>query len=705
MAVIGNIRKRTGLVIGFIALALMMFLLMDALSSSSLVSQGGGDKHAGKINGENITVQEYATRYNNYEGNLRALYPGQTFDDETSASIRDQVWNDLVFDHLVMGNLNKMGINVSALEIAFNMWGPNPHPIVRQMFTNPNTGQFDPEQVRYVIQNMEELDQNGMLTPQMTALQNIIEEERLKSKYASMVTKGVYIPTFLLNKQYMDNSSSAIATYIPFLYAEINDEEIKITEADIKNYLKKNAHKYQTEAYTELEYILLDIIPTAEDTAALLKRMTTIYEDFVATENDSLFSKRNTEIPNTFDYYTKDEITDRLMVESFFSLPIGTIIEPYEEDGAMKVSKIMDRKLIADSLSASHILFRYQTPQSRDSVITLADSLIELLKSNRLRFADAARIHSQDQSNANIGGYLGYFKQGQMVKPFNDKVFYGMKQGEISRVESDFGLHIIRVDQARPTKPAVRLAECVYTIRSGKTTNSDMFRKAVAMEQTYNTGEKFEKAKDSLKVKVTPAIFSNQASIPGIGSAREIVRWSFQSKVDEVKMFDLDNRFIIARIKSKTPKGVKPLDEIETEIELEIRTEKKAEQLIASIKSQMSGVSDIQQLAAKSGREVATAMGVSQASPFVEGAGSEPALVGAIYGAEKGKLSGPVKGRYGVYVFELNEIERPSKDVEPNYDLPRLQIRSALMSKLSFSSLLEALKDKAKIEDKRYEFY
>lgn len=705
MAVIGNIRKRTGLVIGFIALALLMFLLMDALSSSSLVSQGGGDKHAGKINGKDITVQEYATKYNKYEGNLRALYPGQTFDEETSASIRDQVWNDVVFDHLVMGNLNKMGIDVSALELGFNMWGPNPHSLVKQLFTNPNTGQFDPEQVRYVIQNMEELDQNGMLTPQMTALQNIIEEERLKSKYASMVIKGVYIPTFLLNKQFSDNSSSATATFIPFLYSEIEDEEIKITEQEVKDYLKKNNYKFQTEAYTELEYILLDIIPTAEDTASLLKRMTTIYEDFGTTENDSLFSKRNTEIPNTFNYYTKDEVAGRLMAESFFALPVGTITEPYEEEGAIKVSKIIDRKLIADSLSASHILFRYETPQARDSVFTLADSLIELIKSNRLRFADAARIHSQDQANANLGGYLGYFKQGQMVKPFNDKVFYGMKQGEISSVETDFGLHIIRVDQSRPTKPAVRLAECVYTIRSGKTTNSDMFRKAVAMEQTYNTGEKFEKAKDSLSVKTTPAIFSNQASISGIGTAREIVRWSFQSKVDEVKMFDLDNKFVIARIKSKTPKGVKPLEEIQTEIELEIRTEKKAEQLIANAKSQMSGVSDIQQLAAKSGREVTTAIGVSHASPFVEGAGNEPALVGAIYGAEKGKLTGPVKGKYGVYVFELNEIEKPSADVEPNYDLPKLQIKSALMSKLSFSSLLDALKDKAKIEDKRYEFY
>lgn len=703
MAIIGNIRKRTGLVIGFIAVALLLFLLMDALSSNSLVNQGGGDKHAGKINGKNITIQDYSTQYNQYEGDLRALYPGQTFDDKASESIRDQVWNDIIFNNLVGEHLRSMGIGVSALELGFSLWGPSPHPLVKQLFTNPNTGQFDGQQVRYVIQNMEELDKTGALKPQMTALQNIIEDEKLKTKYAAMISKGVGAPTFLLANVFNESNESATASFIPFLYSDIKDDEVKVSEEEIKNYINKNEQKYKTEAFSVIEYVLLQIIPTQEDSASLKIRMNDIYTDYLKTDNDSLFAKRNTEVPNSFSYVSREEASTRLKVDSFFTKPIGTVLKPYEEEGTYKVSKILDRKMIPDSVNASHILFKYETAAARDSITVLADSLLKLLKANRLRFEDVAAMHSKDASNASNGGYLGFFKQGQMVKPFNDITFYGMKQGDISKVETDFGLHIIRVNQARPTQVAVRLGECVYVIRSGKATNSDMFRKAVSMEQTLSSGELFDKAKDSVAVKTSPAIFSNQSSVAGIGSSRELVRWSFQAKVDEVKMFDLDDKFIIARLLSKSPKGVKPFEEIKSEVELEVRMEKKAQILLDKVKSQLAGTSNIQEFAAKTGKEVTTSPEIKLASPFVEGAGNEPNLVGAIHGAEKGKLVGPIKGKYGVYVFEVGDIQKISET--PDYEMAKMQIRYAMMSRLGYNSLLEALKDKAKIEDKRYEFY
>lgn len=690
------------MVIGFIAIALLMFLLMDALSSNSMINSAGGEKYAGKINGKNIPIQDYANRYNAYENDLRSLYPGQAFDDQTSESIRDQVWNDLILDKLIGKNFNKMGINVSAIEMGFYLWGPNPHMLVRQLFTNPNTGEFNPEQVRYVIQNMEEIDQTGMLAPQMAALQNIVEQERIKTKYFSMVAKGVHIPTFLMQKQNAENMTTALVSVVSFLYNDIDDDEIKVTEEDLKNYLKKNGNKYKTEEYVELEYMLVNIIATAEDSASLKERMKTIYEDFLKTENDSLFAKRNTEVPNTFDYYFKDDVSDRILADSFFSKPIGKILQPYEEDGAYKVTKIMDRKLIADSVSASHVLFKFENAQQRDSVIALADSLIELLKANKIRFADVARIHSQDQSNANNGGFLNFFKQGQMVKPFNDKVFYGMKQGDISRVETNFGLHIVRVDRSVPNKPAVRLAECVYNIRAGKVTNSDAFRKAVSMEQVYNTGEKFEKAKDSITVKRTAPIFSNQSSITGIGAAREVVRWAFKAKMDEVKMFDLDNQFIIARMVKRVPKGIKPLEDVKTEVELEVRNEKKAEKLLAEVKTKMTGSTSIQQVASNTEKEVVTT-NVSASSPFIEGIGSEPIVAGAVFSLTPGKLFGPIKGDYGVYVVQIDDFSQ--QEGEPNFQLALLQLQSNIMSKLNYQSILKALKDKAEIEDKRYEFY
>lgn len=690
------------MVIGFIAIALLMFLLMDALSSNSMINSAGGEKYAGKINGKKIPIQDYANRYNAYENDLRSLYPGQTFDDQTSESIRDQVWNDLILDKLIGKNFNKMGISVSAIEMGFYLWGPNPHTLVRQLFTNPNTGEFNPEQVRYVIQNMEEIDQTGMLAPQMTALQNIIEQERVKTKYFSMIAKGVHIPKFLLQKQNAENMSTALVSIVPFLYSDIDDDVIKVTDEELKNYLNKHSHNYKTEEYVELEYMLVDIIPTSEDSASLMERMRTIFDDFQNTENDSLFAKRNTEVPNTFDYYFRDDLSERVMVDSFFSMPIGKILRPYEEDGAYKVTKILDRKSIADSVNASHVLFKFENAEQRDSVTALADSLITLLKQNRISFADVARIHSKDQSNANIGGALGFFKQGQMVKPFNDKVFYGMKQGDISSVETNFGLHIIRVERSVPSKTAVRLGDCVYAIRAGKVTNSDAFRKAVSMEQAYNTGDKFEKAKDSVAVKRTTPIFSNQSSITGIGTSREVVRWAFKAEMDEVKMFDLENKFIVTRLVKRVPKGIKSLEDVKAEVELEVRNEKKAEKLLEEVKTKMSGSTSIQQVASSTGKEVVTT-NVSASSPFIEGVGSEPVVAGAAFSLTPGKLYGPIKGDYGVYVIQIEELSKP--EGEPNLQLALLQLQSNIMSKLNYQSILKALKDKAKIEDKRYEFY
>lgn len=67
-------------------------------------------------------------------------------------------------------------------------------------------------------------------------------------------------------------------------------------------------------------------------------------------------------------------------------------------------------------------------------------------------FAELAKANSTDGSASN-GGDLGWFGVGMMVKPFEDAVV-AMKPGEVSApVQTQFGWHLIKLDETRPAVP------------------------------------------------------------------------------------------------------------------------------------------------------------------------------------------------------------------------------------------------------------
>ncbi len=700
MAVIGKIRKRTGLLIGFIAIALLLFLMMDALSSNSMIGSGGKQK-VGKINGKSVSIQEFANRYNAYENNIRAINPQQSIDDQTSAAIRDEVWNNIAMDALLGANMEDMGLSVSPLEIGNAMWGDNIHPIVRNLFTNPNTGEFQPEQVRYAVENVNTIDETGNLRNQLRAIENIIEDDRLKTKYASLVSKGIYVPKFMAQEFAMSNAKTASISYLSFPYSDVTNEGISTSEKDLKNYLNENAENYQAEASADLEYIQINIIPSREDSIEALKRAEEIKVEFLETSDDSLFVRRNSNGGFDNAYYTEDQINERALVSTFFNDPVNTLSNPYIEDNAYKISKVIDRKLIADSVKASHILFKYTTIEERDSSFALADSLFELLRDGKLDFSKTAKTHSTDPGSGFKGGDLGYFKQGVMVKPFNDAVFFNTTQGDITKVESQFGLHIIKNVRSKPTTPAVKLAEVVLPLRASKNTESDLYRKALEFEQAHKTSELF-KNNEIYSVLEVNNLTQNQVEVPNLGSARDLVQWAYKADQGDVQFFDLSDKFIVAHLAERRKEGTQSLESIKTEIEQKVINEKKTDKIIADIGNALTNATNIQEAASALGKEVKTAQNVRFLSSYIDGAGNEPNISAAVFGTATGQLSKPVSGERGVYVFQVNEFQDPANT---NVEFNRLQLKSGIIQKLTFNSILEALKKENSIEDQRFEYY
>ncbi|MCX7770367.1 MAG: peptidylprolyl isomerase [Proteobacteria bacterium] len=109
---------------------------------------------------------------------------------------------------------------------------------------------------------------------------------------------------------------------------------------------------------------------------------------------------------------------------------------------------------VPEQVRARHILFRLPqnaNEEERKKVLERAESIIKLLKEGA-DFGELAKIHSDDPGSKAKGGDLGFFSRGRMVKPFEDTAF-SLKVGEISSpIQTNFGIHIIKVEEKKEAK-------------------------------------------------------------------------------------------------------------------------------------------------------------------------------------------------------------------------------------------------------------
>jgi peptidyl-prolyl cis-trans isomerase D len=113
---------------------------------------------------------------------------------------------------------------------------------------------------------------------------------------------------------------------------------------------------------------------------------------------------------------------------------------------------------------ARHILIMVDSDASDEEKAgaeAKASDIYRQLQAEPGRFAELARANSGDPGSAEQGGDLGFFQRGFMVKEFEDAAF-ALSKGEISApVRTQFGFHIIRIDEIKAveTTPFARVRE------------------------------------------------------------------------------------------------------------------------------------------------------------------------------------------------------------------------------------------------------
>ncbi len=698
-----------------IGLALFAFILGDMMGSGA-PSRGG--RNVAEINGKTIGVTVYMDR----EKSLREFYQlnsgGQSLDAEMERQIQQETWRRLVRETIMDRSYQKLGIFVSTDELKTMVTGDQsmgmgvnptlsqPHPIIRQMFSNPETGQLN----RAVMTNYFNALENPQFAQEKKRwlfIEKEIVDEKMNEKYFNLVRKG-FQPSSLDMMDYMkENGKSADFAYISKPFSEITDDEIAFTESDMKEYYKKHRENYSQNASRTFQYVVFEVVPSEKDVEAAMYWTTQTMAEFQRTSGEEVSRYVNGTSDEPFDamYYTYDEIPE-IIKDSVFNASTSEVFGPYREEDAFKLSRTNDVQMRPDSVRARHILLSLQAYQgNRDMISSLADSLVQVIE-NGSNFNQLAMEYSADESNRAIGGDLGWFKEGLMVSEFNDACF-GNSSGDLVTAETQFGTHIIRIEeQSRPVKK-IQIASIVRNIYASDETNQDYYNRAVKFRGKATDLEKFtEQAREfGLDPRFAPNISKDQQTIPGIEEPTRLTKWAYSADVNSVSNIfsQSDEKYIVAVLTEAREEGYADLDQVRAEVTLAVKKEKKAEALVSRLNEQLAGINDLNQFGAENNENVGEATQVKFANTYVSGIGLEPFIVGASMYLPVDQVSQPMVGENGVFVVSvINRTETPvAEEVDP---MVKSRLKYTLESRSNYEAY-NALLEAAKVQDNRLDIF
>ena len=697
MAVLAKIRQRSALMIVVIAFALFAFLVPSLFDQGNF---GGNSKDVGSVNGKDISFDEFRVKVSNVEKSGQGITP-------TAAANR--VWDQEVSIALLTAEFDKLGLRVGEKHImevlkADQNIGKNP------LFLNA-AGAFDEAKFKeYFKANPQ----------QAQVLKDREKDAELNAKYqiySNLVKAGIYTTESEGKLSYEMQTKKVNFSFVAGLYSTIKDSDVKITDSEIEDFMKKNEKKYKADETRVVKYVLIEDKPSKEDEAEIKTKVnglltgSVVYNPatskndtipgFRSTKNPVEFVNSNSDIPFDSTYVAKKDLP-AADADKLYNLAPGEIYGPYMFGKYYCVSKSLGRK-VGVNVKASHILISYEganvpnqkEKRTKEQAKVKAESILAQVNANPNSFLMLA-FTSSDDSSAQQGGDLGYFGPNQMVKPFNDFVFSN-PIGKVGLVETVFGFHIISITDKQD---GVRLATIAQKIEASEATSDKIFTQATKFEMDAASKDFDKTAKESaLTIAAPVTVKGMDESFGALGNQRNIVRWAFEEGTDinAVKRFEVANLgHVIAKVEKINKAGLMTVETARPSVESILKNKKKAE----LIKAKMTG-SSLEAVAKASGSTIQQATDVTMQNPVLTGGvGQEPKVVGNAFALAAGKISAPIEGMTGVYVIKNNTIVAA----------PVLKSHAEFVAKLKAQSagdvnrVIPALKDIAKIKDNRSQF-
>jgi peptidyl-prolyl cis-trans isomerase D len=688
-----------------IGLAMGAFILGDILNSGSKLMKPKQMEIA-EINGTSISYPEFQKKVEELGDVYKMNSQKKQIDENTWIQIREQVWQEYLQQNIIGKAAQELGITVTSQELFDLVQGPNPHPIIQQLFRNPQTGQVDKSVILQFLKSLETTATQEQKT-YWFYIENQIREDRIRSKYNDLIAKGLYVTTDEAKQSLDLKNKNTSFQYLAVSYTSIPDSTVKLSESDLKNYYEKHKDEYKQEKTRKIEYVVFDVLPSASDSAATKKWITESKQDFENAADNAQYVNVNSDTPFDPEFYKKSEIKPEALADWAFTAKPGELYGPFQENGEYKLVKLDARKMMPDSVEASHILITPQKAGSMEKAKAEIDSLKNVIEKGG-NFAELAKKYSEDTGSAAKGGDLGWFKRHQMVPEFEEAAFTG-EVNKLYVTTTRFGVHLIKpTKMGKPTEEA-RLA----TLTRKVDPSNETYQKVYAITSKFaseNTNLKaFNKAVvDQKLTKRQATLTENENQIAGLEGSRSLIRAAFQAEVGNIientegsTIFEYGNKFVIATLTGATEEGTESFDDAKIAIEIALRKEKKGEMLAEKLKNAQAGQTELGGIAAKFSTDVKDASGVNFNSFSVPGLGFEPAVIGTVCSTPEGKISVPIIGNNAVYLAKVTAVNQTN---DTNFKAEQTRLGQTLAYQAS-AQAFDALKKRADIVDKRSKFY
>ena len=356
MAVLETIRVKLGILITvLIAVALLSFII-DPSTLQSVSSSMSSKYDVGEIDGKSISYTDFQADVDRFTTINEVITGSSVQNEQTQASIRNAAWQSLIDKHLFIKNAKAAGIAVGdeemvdiiSGEIASNVISNNP------VFCDEN-GNFSKEALLQFISYVDS-DQTGRLKVYWDYLQNAAQSQQFYAKYMSLFSQSNIVNSLMLAEQVADNNNTFDVEFVMVPYGFEKDSTIVVSDSEIKKYYESHKKFYKQQAGRDIEYVVFEVTPTAEDVAAANQSLIAVYDEFSTTENMKSFLLSNSERQYEKTWYREGQLNSINKAVNDFVFTKGASVSEIMEDGnTFYAVRVMEEAMVPDSVYVKYV--------------------------------------------------------------------------------------------------------------------------------------------------------------------------------------------------------------------------------------------------------------------------------------------------------------------------------------------------------------